>query len=615
MTKEDYIRREYPLHWAVFRKDFEELKELLEDNLDDTELNKLDVRGRTPLMLAVTLGHLDCARALLEKGAEANTQNAGMWSLVHEATSVGDPELLRLVLQHRDYQRAVRTSQAIEKLLQLLNRTDDFYAEMSWEFTSWLPFVSRMCPSDTYKIYKRGSDVRIDTSLVGVDSSTNWKRGSQSFIFRLSPENRAQFVILDHDKRTAAVQNVNTGNEASLDDYEPTEEAVYSRMSSPIDTTYVDIDKIGFERAKPGGIWSWITSSNKTEEVDGYECKVFNASNVEIVTKTRTEHLLEEEKQRLKEESNNNPLYNVLKLIEKRQDCSRETVRTGSDIYCGLTPSQYLDKEYDMKDRDIGLPKEIVRRSNSFKATLWMCDPYPLNLQDQVLPIIDLMAVNNAHFARLKNFVQLQLPAGFPAKIEIPLFHVVSARITFGNINEPGPFVTPGSQNCTVTVGPEAFQVPSYYRILTDQQFLIMDTGSRSAVYEQANNRIPARSFIPSDELYLQYALEQSMREAARSAVNHSSVVDNASATVVESDNLDPELMLAISESLRCMREAAVNNEGEGSAQRTLSADALEDDLARVLRLSEEEAEARQLEQQRQDEELERVLKISLIEK
>lgn len=52
------------------------------------------------------------------------------------------------------------------------------------------------------------------------------------------------------------------------------------------------------------------------------------------------------------------------------------------------------------------------------------------------------MAVNNAHFARLKNFIQLQLPAGFPVKIEIPLFHVVSARITFSAVNIPGSHVS-----------------------------------------------------------------------------------------------------------------------------------------------------------------------------
>ncbi|VDP17191.1 unnamed protein product [Onchocerca flexuosa] len=104
-------------------------------------------------MLAITLGHYECARALLEKGANAAIQNADMWSPSHEAICAGNSDLLRLIIQYRDYQRALQTSCAMERLLNLLKETSDFYAEMSWEFTSWLPFVSKMCPSDTYKVF------------------------------------------------------------------------------------------------------------------------------------------------------------------------------------------------------------------------------------------------------------------------------------------------------------------------------------------------------------------------------------------------------------------------------------------------------------------------------
>ena len=46
-----------------------------------------------------------------------------------------------------------------------------------------VPLVSRMCPSDTYKVYKQGSNVRIDTTLLGFDQSS-WQRGNKSYLFK-----------------------------------------------------------------------------------------------------------------------------------------------------------------------------------------------------------------------------------------------------------------------------------------------------------------------------------------------------------------------------------------------------------------------------------------------
>lgn len=44
------------------------------------DVDQKDPRGRTPLHLAVVLGHLESARTLLRHGANTLAENKGYWS-------------------------------------------------------------------------------------------------------------------------------------------------------------------------------------------------------------------------------------------------------------------------------------------------------------------------------------------------------------------------------------------------------------------------------------------------------------------------------------------------------------------------------------------------------
>ncbi|XP_046418282.1 ankyrin repeat domain-containing protein 13D isoform X1 [Neodiprion pinetum] len=451
MVNIDMIQLNYPLHWLVWNNKYDDLDKELSTKLHDKE--KCDNRGRTPLMLAVTLGHAEAARILLHHQANVNTENTQGWSVVQEAVGTGDPELLQMVLERRDYQRYTNRVAGIPELLHKLKQAPDFYVEMKWEFTSWVPLVSRMCPSDTYKVYKQGSNVRIDTTLLGFDH-TNWQRGNRSYIFKGQTATNAPVVIrcarsyvfsmlgqqsddgatmmeVDHETRKVYVEHMKLVGEDNEQMILPSEESIIARLTNPIVTTYIDTEKISFERNK-AGLWGW--RSDKSEAVNGHDCKVFSASNVELITKTRLEHLSESDRARAR--APRTPLQSFLGIAEQQENtnntASEEFINIGNP--CNITPEEYFDPDFDLEGKDIGRPKEINTKIQKFKATLWLSEEYPLSLQEQIMPIVDLMAISSSHFAKLKDFIQMQLPAGFPVKIEIPLFHVLNARITFGNI-------------------------------------------------------------------------------------------------------------------------------------------------------------------------------------
>lgn len=44
------------------------------------EVDAPDPRGRTPLHLAVTLGHLECVQVLLLHGADVSKENSNGWT-------------------------------------------------------------------------------------------------------------------------------------------------------------------------------------------------------------------------------------------------------------------------------------------------------------------------------------------------------------------------------------------------------------------------------------------------------------------------------------------------------------------------------------------------------
>ncbi|XP_054246346.1 ankyrin repeat domain-containing protein 13D isoform X1 [Indicator indicator] len=617
----------FPLHRLVWHNRHQALDSALRSGTHDVELT--DPRGRTPLELAVSLGHLESVRVLLRHNANVGRENANGWTVLQEAVSTGDPEMVQLVLQYRDYQRATRRLAGIPELLSKLRRASDFYVEMKWEFTSWVPLVSKVCPSDVYRVWKRGESLRVDTTLLGFEHMT-WQRGRRSYIFKGEDEG-AVVMEVDHDKQVVYTETLALAlhePDLLLAAMQPSEEHVAGRLTSPIVSTHLDTRNIAFERNK-SGIWGW--RSEKMEVVSGYEAKVYSASNVELVTKTRTEHLSDQDKSRCK--GSKTPFHSFLGIAQQHGTHNGVPVPQAASPTnpTAITPEEYFDPHFDLETRNIGRPIEMSSKVQRFKATLWLCEQHPLSLAEQVTPIIDLMAISNAHFAKLRDFITLKLPPGFPVKIEIPLFHVLNARITFSNLcgcdqplgsvrvcaQPPVPCSPGGAAGwpfpCEVEAG--VFEVPAGYTVLgagrseplrdEDDDLLqfaiqqsLLDAGTETdqvTIWEALTNTRPGMEPPPYEE-QLERALQESMLLQAGPSADPTEAGTPSGAGGGGSTETD-------------------TGTGTGTPPAPPGYGSFAEQLRLAMALSEREQEERERRRREEDEELQRILRLSLTEK
>uniref|UniRef100_A0A8C1MUX5 Ankyrin repeat domain 13 family, member D n=1 Tax=Cyprinus carpio TaxID=7962 RepID=A0A8C1MUX5_CYPCA len=429
----------FPLHYLVWNNQFQELDRELQKKQHDME--RLDPRGRTPLELSVCLGHLESTRVLLRHSADPTHSNTQGWTVLQEAVSTGDPELVQLILQYRDFRRATERLSGIPELLSKLRQARDFYVEMKWEFTSWVPLVSKVCPSDVYRVWKSGSCLRVDTTLLGFEHMT-WLKGRRSYIFKGGGESSA----LNLTKKFTHIQFM-----------------------------YICIYFLKC-------IFRSVLSLTP---------------GLSVLSGSRT------------------PLQSFLGIAEQHISSTGSQVSQCASPHnpTAITAEEYFDAEFNLNGRDIGRPIELTSKVQRFKATLWLSEVHPLSLAEQVTPIIDLMAISNAHFAKLRDFITLRLPPGFPVKIEIPLFHVLNARVTFSNLcgcDEPVSSVTVQSPQGATEAGKYLFRSKTPPPLQCEVDPSVFEPPPEYTTLGPGRSE-PMRD---EDDNLLQFAIQQSLLDA-----------------------------------------------------------------------------------------------------
>jgi len=203
------IYEDFPLHEAVYTSNLPMIRRICARENSPvfySHVEQSDPAGVTPLMLAVLLGNKDAALILTNHGADPKHRAYPYARTpLEEAIERKRRGVIKVLLRANNIIKQVQWEENKHTLMELLRKLPDFSFEMGWECDSKIiPFVKRVAPSDTYKIYKLGSSLRIDLSLLGW-SKLQSIRGNSSIIFNgFGNEDGGRLMMIHHDKGLSA---------------------------------------------------------------------------------------------------------------------------------------------------------------------------------------------------------------------------------------------------------------------------------------------------------------------------------------------------------------------------------------------------------------------------
>jgi len=164
----------FVLHRMIFQRRFPELLKVFKSGLlKQEQLDERDHQGNTPLLLAAKLSaneeeYLKCINFLFKQGCNGKLRDGNGWSILDEAIGQANSRLLAISFGWLNIHKKEKIQRNKARVLQRLTQIPDFYCELHWECqSSWIPFLSKIAPSDDFQIWKVGSNIRLDFSLVG----------------------------------------------------------------------------------------------------------------------------------------------------------------------------------------------------------------------------------------------------------------------------------------------------------------------------------------------------------------------------------------------------------------------------------------------------------------
>lgn len=290
-----------------------------------------------------------------------------------------------------------------------------------------------------YKIWKKGANFRVDTTLVGYDN-LKWIRGRLSIIFRECPagsEHPGEVLIVDYvHERYENATEVQLGRQNTID--EQIERELRELYSQPLLTTQAATSGCRFEP-----MLNW-RGSQKEETVSGYKCKLLSMDG--FVYRALQRHLKDTS-------SSDSKAISSATTSSSSSSSSSAPSSSGGDESSEIVerPEGLIDHSagddlsmtWDRYSRAQASPNGkvpllyknefVTGKERVFKGTVWVTPAFARKSTD-FLPIFECMLLSNQpkRFEKLAEFVKMKLPDDqFPVKVELPVFPTISGQASF----------------------------------------------------------------------------------------------------------------------------------------------------------------------------------------
>lgn len=176
----------------------------------------------------------------------------------------------------------------------------------------------------------------------------------------------------------------------------------------------------------------WIFRHEKTEKVGKFKADFYRLSGLKLITRKRREHLSEEDIKKNKSLKEAFSKGEDAEKIFQDSNVSDENDRRKSlpaPERSVITWNEYATGRPGLSPCLGRKIKEKVNQKH-FDVTLAMSESFPVRLEN-LLPILEALGPKAKLFSKLKDFVTMKLPLGFPVRIDVPIFPTVKATVNF----------------------------------------------------------------------------------------------------------------------------------------------------------------------------------------